>query len=302
MRSDFERFRTTPAEHFVMRSREWVPRHPNVPVPQQSWLYRTVHVGQLLSEYHHWQHRAQTATIHFRSASDVAADLDRRPLSKDRERIRRATKRPLTDDECLFDAIRTNSSLMTLTHFRASVSKHLCDTYQARRVLDFSAGWGDRMTGFLASDSVHSITLVDPRPGSLEGCRRQHEFVHSTQTWTLLQKGAEEVLPTLESGSFDLIVASPPYFNLEHDGETEKEAVGQIRNKVEGLDEFKEVFLRPVLLECVRLLAPGGILALNVDDNPKAKVFLCEFALSVLDEKAEPIYVFQLSSQIAATR
>lgn len=284
VRADFERFRATSTDTFFVDRRDWLPRHPEVPVPKKLWMYRTVQVGQLLSEYHHWKHRSKTATMHFRSAQDVLDEFQRNSdhLKNARERIRRVTKRPLTEDECIFDAIRTNSALMTLTHFRASVSKHLCDLYGAKDVLDFSAGWGDRLTGFLAASTVTNITLIDPRPGSLVQCREQHAFVGSTQVLTLLQRGAEEVMPTLASSSIDLVISSPPYFNLEHYGETEHEQQGQIRNKVSTVEDFKTIFLAPVLYHSIRVLRDGGVFALNLDDNPKAHVYLCDFALEYI--------------------
>lgn len=239
-------------------------------------------------------------------------------------RVQKATTRKtLSHDELLMDAVRTNSALMTLTHFRASVSKYLSEATNARRVLDFSAGWGDRLTGFLASPCVEHIVLIDPRPGSLRACESQHLFVESTQHLDLYQDGAEVVLPQLPTESVDLIVSSPPYFDLEHYGETEKEAVGQIRNKVSTLDQYLHVFLKPVLYECERILVTGGTLALNIDDNSKAGVLLCRPALDIIGEtklrlvgtaglrkahgfgqgihrpgitKAEPVYIFRKHS------
>ena len=80
----------------------------------------------------------------------------------------------------------------------------------------------------------------------------------------------------------DLIVTSPPYFDLERYGETGAESEGQIWTTVDSAEAYVAKFLRPVLLQCVRLLARGGLLALNVDDNVGMGVILCQPVLDIL--------------------
>ena len=281
---DFEKLCSTPHENMIERNTEWETR-TGAPTPNKKYLYRMMRVGQSLAESQHWMHRMQTATRWWPSGQTQLTKWNRDPSHLDAaaKRIQHATRRQFTDEELRYDTVRANSALMTLTHFRASVAKHLCDTEGARTVLDFSAGWGDRLTGFLASASVKTIVLVDPRPGSIAGCRRQHELVNSPKTLELHQDGAESVLPRLLSDAFDLILTSPPYFDMEHYGETPDEAVGQIRNKVGSVEEYVSAFLTPVLTECARVLRPGGLLALNLDDNLRTKTFVCQPALDILD-------------------
>ena len=260
-------------------------------------LYNNKLTGQALSEYFHWPHRMRTATIHNLSAQDI---LDK--WNKDSSYLRDAHQRiarlvpSSTNELASFRTIQMNSALLTLGHFRATVSKHLCDWLRPRRVLDFSAGWGDRLTGMLASDHVEHIILIDPRPGSIAACKKQHAFVaqHSSASPKRLvtyQKPAEDVLPTLPAASVDLVVSSPPYFDLEMYGsENGRESQGQIRTKVSNLEGYLKVFLEPVLRHAARVLAKGGVLALNVDDNERMGVLLCDPAMSILG--AQPSMVF----------
>jgi len=281
--NDFKKFENTPLRDFVEYTTEWGTRN-ECPTPQKLYLFRGLRSGQFLSEYFHWQHRIRTGNIWFPSGHDVLMRWLREPehLSAAYERIRRIRKGSLTDDQLAFQTVATNSALQTMTHFRASVSRYLATRERSERVLDFSAGWGDRLTGFLASDCVREITLIDPRPGSIDGCRRQHAFVDSQKTLHTLQMGAEVALPQIASNSVDLICSSPPYFDMEKYGETPQEAVGQIRHKVASFEEFLSVFLFPVLSECVRVLDTDGVLALNLDDNVRTKNFICEPALLAL--------------------
>ena len=321
--ADFDALCRTDADAMVIHHSQWSSRS-GCPTPRKLYLYRVMRTGQLLSEYFHWKHRVRTRTIWMDSGANVLARWTRDPsfLKGASRRVRRHSPRQQSE-KADFLTVQLNSALLTLTHFRATVSKHLCDTApRAARVLDFSAGWGDRLTGFLASERVECITLIDPRHGSIAACKQQHRFVKSQKILRTYEEGAETALPRLASRSVDLIVTSPPYFDLEHYGETAREAKGQIRTKVRSLDEYIAVFLEPVLRHCERVLASGGTLAINIDDNPRAGVAICAPALKIAssfpslrllgtaglrkgkgfgqglhrqssDVQAEPIYIFR---------
>lgn len=283
VRADFERLCARDATTFVDTQRPWNTRFS---VPSKRYLYRMLHTGQLLSMRFHWHHRVRTSTLWHPSAHSI---LQRRLCEpaylKDADARLQAQggSAAAIDARAAFRVIERNSALLTVTHFRATVSKHLCDVYRARDVLDFSAGWGDRLTGFLASASVQSITLIDPRRGSIEGCVAQHSFVHSTKTLHTHQAGAEVVMPTLADQSYDLVVTSPPYLSMEKYGDTSEESEGQIRTRARTMEEYVDLFLRPVITHAARVLRPGGVLALNVDDNVVAGMFLCAPTLALID-------------------
>ena len=285
IRRDFLKLQEKKTSDFVQHV-PWTPRS-NSPVPVPLMVFRSVRAGQFLSEKMHWQHRMKTSTIWCKSGEAVKNGWKRNPelLHLAAKRIMAVDKRQLTPDMINYEAIRLNSALTTLTHFRAGVSKYFCDTCSAKTVLDFSAGWGDRLTGFLAAATVQSIDIIDPRPGSIQCCEKQYKFIYPLTKCrpilTMHQGGAECVLYLLPSVSFDLIVSSPPYFNLEEYGETDEEAVGQIRKTVSTVDGYVEQFLRPCMTQCARLLKPGGKLVINLDDNKRAGLHICKRLLEV---------------------
>ena len=85
-------------------------------------------------------------------------------------------------------------------------------------------------------------------------------------------------MPTLDSDNFDLIHTSPPYYNTElyeEDGQHP-----QAWRKFGTLDQFRSGFLRVVLSESRRLLKPGGVLALNIDNSQRAQG-LCESLIEI---------------------
>ena len=177
---DFRKFCDLPPEELVERGAGWTMRNASCPSPRKLFLYRTLRTGQLLSEFFHWPHRVRTSTIHKASAQEVLNEWRRRPSSLNNMHAHTVRASPHTSEEYRrYRTVFLNSALYTVSHWRASVSKHLCATTGAARVLDFSAGWGDRLTGFLASDSVRHITLVDPRPGSIRACKQQYALVRA---------------------------------------------------------------------------------------------------------------------------
>jgi site-specific DNA-methyltransferase (adenine-specific) len=80
-------------------------------------------------------------------------------------------------------------------------------------------------------------------------------------TITLLQGDCLEIMPTLEAGSVDLIVTSPPYNfgGFNRDGRKSK------YNSYDDdlpTNEYKD-FIGKVLVECARLIKPGGAMYWN---------------------------------------
>lgn len=284
VREDFEALRGLSVDDMVDCETPFVSRHQgHCPMPSKRFLFKTLRTGQMLAEYHHWRDRAATSTKWRKSARHTLAHWARHPevVAQGRRRLVRAGM--ADNDNLLTRLLATNSALMTMTHFRATVSKCLCDLTRARSVLDFSAGWGDRLTGFLAAESVTHITLIDPRASSIAACKKQHAFVRSSKTLRTLERGAEQALPGMASASVDLIVTSPPYLDLEEYGPTEQESRGQVRTFASTSREYLDRFLYPVLSECARVLRPGGgLLALNIDDHTEAGVRVCREALQHL--------------------
>lgn len=103
------------------------------------------------------------------------------------------------------------------SQFRPSAAKYIYDNFSGNgRVLDFSAGWGDRLAGFYASSNTVKYVGIDPNKPVFDIYREQSE---KYKEWSGLSKEtvfinspAEDVVLNEE---FDLIFTSPPYFDLE---------------------------------------------------------------------------------------
>eukprot|EP01043_Picozoa_sp_COSAG02_P056722 COSAG02_NODE_6770_length_3370_cov_1.778967_2_plen_166_part_00 len=59
------------------------------------------------------------------------------------------------------------------TQWKAYAAKAFCDALKPASVCDSSGGWGDHLTGFMASDSVQKIFVIEPRATACEAFKRQ---------------------------------------------------------------------------------------------------------------------------------
>lgn len=152
----------------------------------------------------------------------------------------------------------------------------------AKRVLDFSGGWGDRLTGFLASPSVTHVDLIEPRIKAAPLYKAQCKASgRSDLKLTIHSTGAEEAVPFLKS-KFDLILTSPPYFNLELYDQHSRNSDKQVHNRYSTNDEYLKGFLFPVVSAAMHKLSPSGVLCLNISDNARKGVDICSPFLAFL--------------------
>lgn len=143
--------------------------------------------------------------------------------------------------------------------FKPRVAAGVMQMFQAKRVLDFSSGWGDRLFAFISLD-VDAYTGVDPNPG-LHGPYQQMIDdlvpVQKRGRYTMIESPFQTaVLP--RGLTYDLVFTSPPYFDLE-----------LYATKTDGgqnLDQWKSAFLYPSLDKAWEALEVGGHLALSIND------------------------------------
>ena len=146
-------------------------------------------------------------------------------------------------------------------NFRVTVAITVLRMFGARRWLDISAGWGDRLLSALLVDSVEFYCGVDPNPclhpayrdmiDAFVGARRRSRYV-------LIEGGFETaVLPA--GRTYDLVFSSPPFF----DRETYSDAPGDSMVAHPGGERrWFDGFLMPSLVKARAALEPGGHMVL----------------------------------------
>jgi 16S rRNA G966 N2-methylase RsmD len=161
------------------------------------------------------------------------------------------------------DKLRKNIIFNTQvpSQFKPSVAKYIYNTYGNQgNVLDFSAGWGDRLAGFYASNCKRYVG-IDPNKLVFDKYKEQIEYYEKyiNKETNLINMPAEDV--SLDE-KFDLIFTSPPYFNKEKYSYDETQS--WVRYKT--LEEWKEKFLYKTINNFWGNLNNNGYLILNIAD------------------------------------
>lgn len=150
------------------------------------------------------------------------------------------------------------------TKFPVKTVDYILNKYNVNNVwYDFSAGWGDRLTGALKHNINYYAT--DPNTILIERLEQMvtdwKEAVPScnqqTALWAL---GSEVFIPELEN-KVGLAFSSPPYFDLEDykiGNQSYKDGV--------TYEEWKKNYLYPTLDNIKRYLVSKGVLAINIKD------------------------------------
>lgn len=163
--------------------------------------------------------------------------------------------------------------LGNVTKYRTVTSKAIVQFFGAKRVLDPCCGWGGRMLGTLAA-SKHAIYVgCEPDPNTFKGLKGILEDAALPQTVRsraqVLEKPAEIGLTDIAAmEKFDLVLTSPPYFNLEL-----YTAGDQSTAKYKTWEQWTEKWLKPVILACLACLKEGGVSCWSVKDFKSDKKY-----------------------------
>lgn len=163
------------------------------------------------------------------------------------------------------NTLRTCLSLRkyVASQFKPTIAKTIYEAFGSVDVLDFSAGWGDRLCGFYACEDTRSYIGIDPNKNVLNKYSEQvdlYKTVAGEKETTFICSPAEDV--HLGKGIVDTVFTSPPYFNVERYTEDENQSFKRYRK----LDAWLECFLFKAIDLSVDALKPNGRLAINISD------------------------------------
>ena len=138
------------------------------------------------------------------------------------------------------------------TQFKPNVAKTIYQLTNAKKVLDTSCGWGDRLAGFFASDAEEYIGC-DPNPNTYKQYMKQIELYNSFLTKpkkvTIYNTGAED-LPWDEIKDVDCSFTSPPYFSTEEYNKGGEKEENQSWFKFNEYEKWRDDFFLPVSKKC----------------------------------------------------
>ena len=152
------------------------------------------------------------------------------------------------------------------SQFKPNVAKVLYDKLGSKSILDFSAGWGDRLAGFYASESGEFYLGIDPRKENHPIYQQQKEFYdkHRNNFFEVdkkclfVESPAEDFEYTPDM--YDTVFTSPPYFGVERYSYDDTQS--WVRYKT--IDEWNEKFLQKTLEKLWVSIKSGGYLLVNI--------------------------------------
>ena len=150
------------------------------------------------------------------------------------------------DDKSYMSAFRLGTYIAT--QFKPNVAKTIYQMTNAKRVLDTSCGWGDRLAGFFTSDAEEYIGC-DPNPNTYKQYLKQVEtynsFLSKPKKVTIYNCGAED-LPWDKIDNIDCAFTSPPYFSTERYNEGGEKEENQSWHKFDEYSKWRDDFYLPV--------------------------------------------------------
>lgn len=175
--------------------------------------------------------------------------------------------------------------------FKPNVVKFLNEFTEAKNVLDFSSGWGDRLAGFYCSKNTEMYIGADPNDLVYETYKKQcydyERFLGRTPIITEKEdyfecKGEKKViifnLPAEDvewKYPVDFIFTSPPYFSTEKYNEGGKGEEKQSWKRYGEEDSWKHNFLFKVLKNTSLNL--NGFMFINIIDTIlKKRIMVCD--------------------------
>jgi hypothetical protein len=164
------------------------------------------------------------------------------------------------------------SRVKECTNFKPSLAKHIISFFGAKKVLDFSAGWGERMLGAMAAE-VEEYLAFDPNITLQAGhslALRTHGTPQQQQNFNIRYEPFECSNLSPEDFSADLVFTSPPFFNLEV-YTTQEHARGQSIHSHKGVNAWLVKFLFQALKKAWSCLSRGGHMALHYSDTTKER-------------------------------
>lgn len=185
--------------------------------------------------------------------------------------------------------------------FRPSAAKAMYGWLGAKRVVDPSCGWGDRLAGFFTTPTTEVYAGCDPNAATYKDYIRQCEAYESrifcgrldseppvvVKHFTVSgypafrSRGRKDVVivngpaedidwnairDLVAPEGFDLVFTSPPYFGVERYAAGTDVAANQSWSRYNKFVGWRDSFFYPMLRATTGILRDGGVLAMNIVD------------------------------------
>ena len=158
-----------------------------------------------------------------------------------------------------------NYKLAKSTMYRPQMAKMVVTNLGAKRVLDPCAGWGGRMLGSVAAGAEY--VAFEPNSETYEGLLKLIKLLGIEDKVRIIKDSALE-MDKYDIGEFDLILTSPPYFDLEVYSHEDTQSI-------KGCDTYSmwvNNFLKPLIELSISHMKQNGWSCWNVHNVGKMKM------------------------------
>jgi 16S rRNA G966 N2-methylase RsmD len=149
--------------------------------------------------------------------------------------------------------------------YRPQMAKMVVTNLGATRVLDPCAGWGGRMLGSVAAGAEY--VAFEPNTETYESLLKLIKFLGIEDKVRIIKDSALE-MDKYDIGEFDLILTSPPYFDLEVYSHEDTQSI-------KGCDTYSmwvNNFLKPLIELSISHMKQNGWSCWNVHNVGKMKM------------------------------
>ena len=147
------------------------------------------------------------------------------------------------------------------TYFNNTIVVSLLNFFKPAKVLDFSAGWGDRLIGAIAYDCEY--LGIDPSNCMNPNYKKIINTLCSSskkKQYKIIKGGFEDV--KIKKNYYDLVFTSPPFFDLEVYENSDTQSI----EKFDTVEKWKNNFLFPSIKKSFESLKKNKHLALYITD------------------------------------
>jgi hypothetical protein len=161
------------------------------------------------------------------------------------------------------------AGLSNVTKYRTVTAKAIVEYFGAQKILDPCVGWGGRMLGTLVTGGEYVGCEPDPNTAAgLRGIISDPALPTSApECVRIFEAPVEECWDRIGDG-FDMILTSPPYYNLEL-----YTAGEQCVQKYPAWEDWVERWLKPVIIGCLERVRAGGVSCWSVKNIRTDRVY-----------------------------
>lgn len=170
--------------------------------------------------------------------------------------------------------------------FRPTIAMKIYDRFKPTCVLDFTMGWGGRLTGFSAT-SLPKYIGIDYNINLIEPYQKMREYLNTVSKINCELYFQDALSVDYSKLEYDMVFTSPPFYNKEIYGD---------KDDARSKDMWDKEFYIPIFHKTWDNLKQGGYYCLNVPSSLYDKI-----GISIFGEALEMVEMNKFSRTLPTT-